>query len=254
MDSPGFLFRPFADFRLHARVKPWLAVIMEHGIIFLIKGNEMNLLRAAMTASLLFFAGQSLAIDCYHLDSKSDAYQTCMLRKENADREYRLKKEEKEKREAAEQGREATNVEARDNKYAFFDVLIEIELAEKKAGRLVGDCVAAFDEKGFAGAAMLCEQPAIILIATNQSPLVQEFSGEIENKKLETIFIGGLNVMKGSENYALRRYPKGVAIYIELKDSPEIFNEIAEKIRKKHSIEVFFKSEKQSAKFLLASP
>lgn len=211
----------------------------------------MNLLRAAMTASLLFFAGQSLAIDCYQLDSKSDAYQTCMLRKENADREYRLKKEEKEKREreAAEQGRKATNVEARDNEYAFIDTLIEIEAAERKAGRLVGDCVGAADVKGFAGFMMLCEIPAIFLIAANQSPWVQEFSGEIENQKLETIFIGGLNVMKGSVKYSLRRYPKGVVVYIVLKDSPEIVNEIAEKIRKKRSIEVFFKSEKQSAKF-----
>lgn len=218
----------------------------------------MNLLRVVMTASLLFFAGQSLAIDCYQLDSKSDAYQTCMLRKENADREYRLKKEENEKREAAEQGREATNVEARDNKYAFFDALIEIEMAEKSAGRAgwlgVGDCVSAFDAKYAFAAAFLCEQqPVIILMASNQSPLVQEFSGEIENKKLETIFIGGLNVMKGSGNYSLHRHPTGVAIYIELKDSPDIFNEIAEKIRKKRSIEVFFKSEKQSAKFLLES-
>lgn len=209
-----------------------------------------------MTASLLFFAGQSMAIDCYQLDSKSDAYQICMLRKENADREYRLKKEEKEKREAAEQGREATNVEARDNKYAFFDDLIEIENGERSAGRIgrLGDCESAFDAKYAFAAAILCEQqPVIILMASNQSPLVQEFSGEIENKKLEAIFIGGLNVMKGSGNYSLHRHPTGVAIYIELKDSPDIFNKIAEKIRKKRSIEVFFKSEKQSAKFLLES-
>lgn len=213
----------------------------------------MNLLRAVMTASLLFFAGQSLAIDCYQLDSKSDAYQTCMLRKENADREYRLKKEEKEKREAAEQGQEATNVKARDNKYAFFDALIEIEEGERSAGRAgrLGDCMSVFDAKYAFLGVVLCEQPVIILMASNQSPLAQEFSGEIENKKLETIFIGGLNVMKGSGNYSLHRHPTGVAIYIELKDSPDIFNEIAEKIRKKRSIEVFFKSKKQSAKFLL---
>lgn len=63
----------------------------------------MNLFQVSVAASTLLFVSQTYAIDCYNLDQKSVAYQTCMLRKENDDRDYRLRKEreEREKKEAS---------------------------------------------------------------------------------------------------------------------------------------------------------
>lgn len=221
----------------------------------------MNCFRVVMATSLLFFADQSLAADCSGLDRKSGAYQTCMLRQENADRDIRLKVEkEREAKENESKEKEkstAGEYEVYRNKMTSYGVFGAMTNAEKPTLSTLGCDYkngrgSATDKEYFFYAAMFCEQPVIFLMAVNQSPLAQEFSGEIEGKKLEAVLIDGQNVMKSSKNYVLHRHPKGIVVYIVLKDSLDIFNEITEALKKRHSIEVFFKSEKQSTKFLLS--
>lgn len=223
----------------------------------------MNLFQLLVPMGILIYASQSYAIssyDCYSLDRKSNAYQTCMLRVEIAEREYRLKEaEESEKRKAKEKEqktRDATR--AADKRRAFdiemdnLEILGEIDQAEESSGyRRGGRCIRGVKDEMAFHVLSYCGGQLIVIFEFNPSHLIQEFSSEIENKKIEAIFIGGLNVVK-SENYGLRRYPKGVVVYIELKDSPDIFNEIARKIEGNSPFEVFFRSEKQSAKILIS--
>lgn len=98
----------------------------------------------------------------------------------------------------------------------------------------------------------LCELPiSMKIVAANKTPLAQKFSGEIKNKKLDAIFIGDLNVVKEAKNYSSFQNQKGVVIYFNLEESPDIFNEIAEQIVEKNEIEVSFKKQKKSATFLV---
>lgn len=125
------------------------------------------------------------------------------------------------------------------------------EMLENVCGKIKPDDVATDTTYGFYGLFFCKKQPVIVLLASNKSPLVQELLREIVNGALEAIFIEGLSVMK-HKNYALRQHPKGVVIYIELKGSPDIFDESYKRLTERGQIEVFFKSEKQSTKFLLS--
>jgi len=210
--------------------------------------------RMAVAFGLLVLSSQSFAIDCSNLDRRSDAYQTCMLRQENQSRDIRSQgeKEDREAREKEQAKKGAmTDFQIADNFGVLADMIDLVGPSLSQRGKK--DCEGAFDNKyGLYGIMFCKEKSIIVLLALNQSLLVQEFAADIENKKLEAIYVGGFSVLtKDSKNYLLQPHKKGVAIYIGLNGSPDTIKELTEQIRRKSKTEVFFKSERQSTKFSL---
>ncbi len=209
--------------------------------------------RMAVAFILLLITTQSYAIDCNNLDTKSFSYQTCMLRKEIQAIDIRSQVE-KERLEAQEKERSKkgalTHDEIGDNFGVLADITDIIDPTLSARGRK--DCEGAGDMTYGFYVLMFCREKSVaVLIAGNNSPLVQSLSSAIENKRLEAIFIGSFNVLKDANKYALQQHKKGVAVYIGLGNSPGVINDLINQIRKRGQTEVFIKSESQSVKFVL---
>jgi hypothetical protein len=216
----------------------------------------MKSIQFLLTILALIFASESYAAYCNDLDKKSSAYQTCMLRTENDDRDYKKEQEEKRKKDI-----EATKIrnenftnyqKEHDNLMALSDVIV----AEKNTMRTMGlnkgidDCANVLSQYAIYTLSA-CKQGVIVLLAVNQSSLVQEFSKDIQNKQVDSMYVGGSEVIGNANKYTLHQQKKGVALYIDVSDTPDILKSILEKMGKKGAIEFFLGTGSKSFRYML---
>lgn len=187
----------------------------------------MNL-KMAVAFTLLFVATQSYAIDCSGLDRKSNAYQTCLLRQENAQRDASAETEKRQQESIREKKRIADEIQGQFDVAANLRSLGDIEGAHSDYFR--ANCIkdVGFASKNGAFALLICK-PYFVLLALNKTSFAIEGTDSIEAKKLESVKIGGVDILNGSESYSIKRFvkEKGIAVYIEPKDYASLSSQFA---------------------------
>ncbi len=215
----------------------------------------MHYLKFLIFVSAILISCKSFAIECFDLDKRSNAYQTCMLRKENLERDLKIENELKILN-AIKSTQLKTDAfdnykKKFDNSMALADVE-EAELSTMKALGMpeLGNCTPVASQFS-AYVLLLCKPGIAFLMATNQTTLAQEFSKDIRDKKIEAIYIAGLGVPYLDNNYVYKMQKTGVALYVSLANSIDIFNTLVERVKKKQPVEFFLMVGGRPFKYLL---
>lgn len=214
---------------------------------------QLQLLLAVILST---FSALSYAIDCSRLDRKSDAFQTCMLRQENTDRDIRNQiVNERMEREKADNERRG-NVQNEKLKDSNLDALLELSLAiEKKLICNDSDSAKlepAIEKNTFGYALSVCRNPSFaMLLFSNRTHLARELSSEIENKKISAFYFNDLRITNQSTSINFFSDGKASAILFTQPAAQPQTNVIAisEMLKKRSPVEVFVKGEKSSSSF-----
>lgn len=199
---------------------------------------------------------ETYAEECNHLNSKSAAYQICMLRKENTEREHREKavaqlRMESEKKRIED---EADFIKFRDEGRNLLE-LARVMNNETQYLASIGvkdggvDCTGV-GTKYYAVTMLFCAPSVILVFATQNSSFGQLAVPLLALDDLKTIVMNGIDIQRDRAPVTMRTSKDGHMFTVNLSEEPAKYSQIKALATTKQDISLYMKYSKTDMRFL----